>query len=315
MAKASITIGIPCFNEEENVFRTYKKIKEVIRQIKDYNFNFLFVDNCSTDKTREEIKKLIKRDKQVKAIFLSRNFGQEASGAAIMDHAQTDALIIIDCDLQDPPELIPKFIKKWRDGNDVVWGKYTKAQDSPPIAFSRKAFYYLFKKMSNIDVPVYATGFGLYDKKVLAAIKSLPEKYRFSRGLTAWVGFKHAFVPYRRRKRMLGRSSYNFFDYLKYSQKGIFGFSYVPLDLIVYLGFILTILSFVFIIGYLLTVLIFGNPLKASITLMSAVVFFGGINLLALSILGKYIQVIVEETKARPVYIIEEKLNFKNDGK
>ncbi len=146
-------------------------------------------------------------------------------------------------------------------------------------------------------------------------MNSLPEKYRFSRGLTAWVGFRHAFISYARRKRRYGKSSYSFFKYLKYSERGIFGFSYLPLDLMTYLGFILTFFSFIFIIGYLLTVLFFENPIKASITLMSAVVFFGGINLLALSIIGKYIQVIVEETKNRPVYIIEEKLNFKDNGK
>jgi glycosyltransferase involved in cell wall biosynthesis len=306
-----ITIGIPCFNEETNVPRTYQKIKEVIKRIKSYQFNFLFVDNCSTDKTREEIKKLIKKDKKVRAIFLSRNFGQEASGAAIIENANTDALVIIDCDLQDPPELILRFIEKWKEGYEVVWGKYTKIQDPFPISFFRKAFYYVFKKMSNIDVPVQTTGFGLYDKKVLEAIKLLPERYRFNRGLLSWVGFRHAFISYKRRKRIYGRSSYNFWAYLKYSQRGIFGFSYLPLDLMSYLGFILTLISFIFIIVYLLINLFYGNPLKASITLMSAVVFFGGVNLLALSIIGKYIQVIVEETKARPIYIIKEKLNFK----
>jgi glycosyltransferase involved in cell wall biosynthesis len=279
--------------------------------IKDLQkFNFLFVDNGSNDKTREKIKTLIKKDKKVKAIFLSRNFGAEASGAAIIDNANRDALIIIPCDLQDPPELIPQFIKKWESGDQIVSGQYTKTEDSSLINFARRTFYGLFKKISNIEVPIYVSGFGLYDKKVINALRSCPEKYRFGRGLTTWVGFKRTFVTYKRQKRMKGSSSYHFIDYIKESERGIFGFSYLPLDLIVYLGFILTILSFLFILGYLFTVLVFGNPIKASITLMLAVVFFGGVNLLALSIIGKYIQVIVEETKARPVYIVEEKLNF-----
>ncbi|MBU3935160.1 glycosyltransferase, partial [Patescibacteria group bacterium] len=157
----------------------------------------------------------------------------------------------------------------------------------------------------------YVTGFGIYDRKVVEALKSLPEKCRFGRGLTAWVGFKRAFITYKRRKRTNGQSSYSFFDYIRDSERGIFGFSYLPLDLIVYLGFILTVLSFVFIVIYLFLVVIYGNPIKASISLMLAVVFFGGINLLALSIIGKYIQVIMEETKNRPVYVVDKRLNFK----
>lgn len=309
--KKTITIGISCFNEEENVFRVYQKIKEVIKNIKSYEFDFLFVDNNSTDKTREKIKKLINKDKKIKAVFLSRNFGAEASGTALINYTGTDALIIIPCDLQDPPELIPQFIKKWEGGFDIVSGQYTKTEDSFIMTFVRKSFYNLFKKISNINIPVYVTGFGLYDKKIITGLKSLPEKYRFNRGLTAWLGFKRIFIPYKRRKREKGKSSYNFFGYIKDAERGVFGFSYLPLDLMVYIGFILTILSFVFIVGYLLTIFIFGNPIKASITLMLAVVFFGGINLMALSIIGKYVQVIVEETKNRPVYIVKEKLNFK----
>jgi dolichol-phosphate mannosyltransferase len=311
MIKKSVTIGIHCFNEEENVLVVYKKIKAIISTLKDYEFNFLFVDNASCDTTQEKIKTIIRKDKKVRAIFLSRNFGPEASGTAVVFHTVSDALIMIPCDLQGPPELITKFIKKWQEGYDLVLGQYTKAEDSIVMTFARITFYRLFKKISNIDVPINVTGFGLYDKKIIMALKSLPEKYRFGRGLTAWIGFKQVFIPYEKKRRMRGKSSYNFFDYIKHSERGIFGFSYLPLDLIVYLGFILTMFSFVFIVSYLFAAILFGNPLKASITLVSAVVFFGGINLLALSIIGKYIQVIVEETKNRPLYIVEEKLNFK----
>ncbi len=140
-------------------------------------------------------------------------------------------------------------------------------------------------------------GFGLYDKKVIFALKSLPEKYRFERGLAAWVGFKRFYVEYDRKKRQFGKSSYNFFDYIKHAERGVFGFSYLPLDLMVYGGFLLTLFSFLFIIGYLFWVIAYGNPINASIPLLLAIFYFGGILLLALSIIGKYIQVIVEETK------------------
>jgi polyisoprenyl-phosphate glycosyltransferase len=311
--KKMITIGVPCFNEEENILLMYKNIKNVTKKlIEKYNFEIIFVDNGSEDKTRLIIEKVIRIDKQVKGIVLSRNFGAEASGNAIIDSAFGDALILLACDFQDPPDLIPKFIKKWDEGNDIVLGQYKEIQDSIFMTFMRKSFYKLFKKISSIDVPTNVTGFGLMSKRVLVALKSLPEKYRFGRGLLMWVGFKRDFILYKRPKRENGKSSYNFFGYIKDSERGIFGFSYLPLDLIVYSGFIITLLSFLFIIGYLFTVFIFGNPIKASITLMLAVVFFGGINLMALSIIGKYIQIIMEETKNRPLYIVDEKINFKD---
>jgi len=308
--KKLITIGIPCFNEEKNVVWAYESIKKIISKDKLNNYEFVFVDNGSGDKTRDEIEKLIKKDKRVRGVFLSRNFGPEASAKAAFDYAAGDAVIGMAADLQDPPGLIPEFVKKWESGYDVVLGQYKKVEDSFFMVWMRKTFYRLFKTISNIDVPVNVTGFGLYDKKVILALKSLPEKFRFMRGLTMWVGFKKTYVSYQRRDRKNGKSSYGFFDYLKHSERGIFGFSYLPLDLMVYFGIIITLLSFLFIIGYLFMVFVFGNPINASIPIMLAVVFFGGLNLMALSIIGKYIQVIVEETKARPVYIIEKKLNF-----
>lgn len=311
--KKLISIAIPCFNEEENVVWAYETIKKIIDKDKENDFEFVFVDNGSEDKTRLMIEKVIKKDDRVKGVFLSRNFGPEASAQAAIDSSKGDAVVMLACDLQDSPELIPKFIKKWKEGYDLVLGQYKGTVDSAFMTFMRKSFYSLFKTISNIEVPINVTGFGLISRKVVNALKDLPEKYRFSRGLIMWVGFKRAFISYQRSDRKNGKSSYrSFFDYLKHSERGIFGFSYLPLDLMVYFGFIITLLSFLFIIGYLITVLIFGNPINASIPIMLAVVFFGGVNLLALSIVGKYIQVITEETKNRPVYIVDEKINFKD---
>lgn len=306
-----VSICIPCFNEEKNVLWAYESVKKVIDKDKKNDYEFIFVDNGSEDKTRLMIEKVIKKDVRVKGVFLSRNFGPEASGQAAIDNSLGDAIMLLPCDLQDPPELIPEFIKKWEDGYDMVLGQYKETQDSFFMTFMRKSFYSLFEKISNIDVPTNVTGFGLMGRNVVDALKSLPEKYRFGRGLMMWVGFKKAFIPYQRRDRKNGKSSYGgFFDYLKHSERGIFGFSYLPLDLIVYFGFVLTVFSFLFIIGYLFMVFIFGNPINASIPILLTVVFFGGVQLLAISIIGKYVQVIVEETKNRPVYIIDRKINF-----
>jgi len=305
-----VTISIPCFNEEKNVVWAYENIKRIVDKDKKYNYEIIFVDNGSTDDTKKLIKQLVSKDKCVKGVFLSRNFGPEASGKAAIDSGSGDAVILLPCDLQDPPELIPELIKKWEDGYDIVLSQYKKSEDSIFMTFLRKLFYSLFKKISDIDVPINVSGFGLMTRKVIDTLNQLPEKYRFNRGLLMWIGFKKAFISYNKRKRINGKSYYNFFRYLKHSERGVFGFSYLPLDVMIYSGFILTGLSFVFIVIYLLMVFVFGNPINASIPIMLAVVFFGGINLLALSIIGKYVQVIVEETKNRPVYIVDEKLNF-----
>lgn len=305
-----ISICVPCFNEEENVVKMYEKLKQITKKNKNYNFEFVFTDNKSTDNTRQLIKNLALKDKRVKGVFFSRNFGSESSGQAALNYAIGDAFIAISCDFQDPPEMIPKFIKKWEEGYDVVMGSYIKNQENFFMTNVRKFFYQFFKKIANIDVPTNVTGFGLLDKKVVIALRSLPEKYRFIRGLTSWVGFKRTFITYERKKRERGKSSYNLFDYLKQAERGLFGFSYLPLDLMVYGGLVIVLFSFLFIIGYLYWVIVFGNPINASIPLMLVMVFFGGIQLLAISIIGKYIQVIVEETKNRPMYIVEETVNL-----
>jgi len=316
MKKKLITIGIPCYNEEKNVEIFYKKIISIIRKIKSYDFRILFVNNGSTDSTETKIKFLIRKDNKVAGVFLSRDFGPEASVHAVLNYAPGDALITFPCDFQDPPELILKFIAKWEEGYNMVAGIYTKSEDDKVTAFLRRTFYLIFKKMSNIYIPVNASGVGLMDRKTIDALRSLPEKYRFFRGLKSWVGFRTAYIKYERKKRLYGVSSYsNFFDYFKHAERGLFGFSYLPLDLMVYGGFILTLLSFIFIVAYLFAVLFFGNPIKASIPLLLSNIFFGSIQLFAISIIGKYIQVVVEETKGRPPYIVKNIINLPKKNK
>lgn len=306
MKHKRISIVIPCFNEEENIVETYRALQKVIHTLRKYVFELIFVDNGSMDQSRTLINSLVKKDKQVKGIYLSRNFGPEASTQAGLDHAIGDAVIIFECDMQDPPALIVSFIKKWEQGYEIVAGVRNKIEDRPVMTFFRKTFYTIFRAVSDIDVPVNCGHYGLVGRKVLLAMRALPEKYRFYRGIRAWVGFKTAYIPYERMKRMRGKSSYNFFSYIKHAERSVFGFSYLPLDLLIYFGLLLVFLSFLFIIGYLFFFLIFGNPIKGAVTTLVAIVFFGGVNLLALSIIGKYIQVIVEETKNRPTYIVEK---------
>lgn len=311
-SKKKISIGIICFNEEPNVLIAYKQLTKITDKAKRYSFEFIFVDNCSSDNTRGEIKKIVKKDKRVVGVFLSRNFGPESSSQASLDFATGDAFILYECDMQDPPNVILDFIKEWEKGFDVVVGIRNKIDDTPLMTFIRKAYYRIFKAISNIEVPVDAGSFALLDEKVMDVIRSMPEKYRFYRGLRAWVGFKTSYIVYQRGKRQYGKTSYNLLGYIKHAERSFFGFSYLPLDIIVYLGLIIVFLLLISIIVYLFLFFLFGKTINASSLIVFSIVLFGGIQLLALSVIGKYIQVIVEETKNRPIYIVEEVVKKKD---
>jgi len=307
--KKILSIVVPTYNEEDNIRYAYKEITKVLKTIPKYNYEIIFVDNYSTDQSRNIIKSLIKKDKKVTAIFMSRNFTSEYSSHAAMKQATGDILTIVDCDLQDHPKLIPKFIKEWEKGYPVVVGVRNVINDSFLMKIIRKSFYFLFKKMANIEMPLNAGTFCLLDRKVLNIIINLPEHNRFFRGLRAWVGFKVSYVEYERGKRKYGQTKNSFVDYFQDAQRGLLGFSFIPLDLMTTFGFFLTFFSFIFSIGYLLWVIIFGNPINASIPIILAIFVFGGIQMLGISIIGKYIQIIFEEVKGRPSYVIEEILN------
>jgi dolichol-phosphate mannosyltransferase len=305
MKNKTISIIVPCYNEGKNVELAYALLKKVTQLEKEYRFELIFVDNGSLDRTRQYILKIAKKNRTIKGIFLSRNFGPEASTQAGFDYAKGDAVIWFACDMQEPAEAIPKFLRKWEEGFDNVVGVYTRSEDPTWMKFLRKSFYRVMKVISNVDIPTNSSGFGLYSRRVVEAMKSLPEKYRFNRGIRAWVGFTTAYVTYKRQKRTLGRSSYSLLAYFQHAERSVFGFSYLPLDLLIYSGLFLVTCSFLFIITYILFFFIYGSPIRGDVTILIAIVFFGGINLLALAMIGKYIQVIVEETKNRPNYIVE----------
>ena len=302
--KKKISIGVICFNEQDNIMPAFTELTRVANFKKNYIFELVFVDNGSTDNTRSEIRKIANIDKRVTGVFLSRNFGAEASTQASLECSKGDAFICFEGDMQDPPDLILDFIKKWEQGFDVVIGVRNKTDDTFLKKLLRKTYYGIFKTISNIEVPVNAGSFGLLDKKVMKEINNLPEKYRSFRGLRAWVGFKTAFVNYNRRKRQRGKSSYNFFKYFHEAQRSFLGFSYLPLDIILFASLILVFIALIFGAWYLLSQ-------DKFLLILFAIAFFGAIQLLSLSVIGKYIQIIVEETKKRPTYIIDEIINRK----
>lgn len=304
--KKTISIGVMCFNEEPNIQPAHKELSRITDKSNRYTYEFIFVDNGSTDNTRAEIRKIARSDKRVIGVLLSRNFGPEASSQASLDYASGDAFILYEGDMQDPPDVILDFIKEWEKGFDVVVGIRTRIEDTFFLRMVRKLYYRIFRGISSIEVPINAGSFGLLDRKAIKAIRELPEKYRFFRGLRSWVGFKTSYVLYHRRKRQRGKSSYNFFSYIHHAERSFFGFSYLPLDVIVYTGFLLVCISFLSIVLYFLSRILLGEGISQFIIIIFSIIFFGGVQLLALSIIGKYIQVIVEETKARPVYIVTE---------
>lgn len=307
--KKTLSIVVPTYNEEDNIQYAYEEIVKVLKTIPKYNWEIIFVDNYSTDRSRDIIRSLIKKDKKVTAVYMSRNFTSEYSSHAAMKQAIGDVLTIVDCDLQDHPKIIPKFIKKWEEGFLIVVGVRNVINDTFLMRFIRKLFYVIFKKMANIEMPLNAGTFCLLDRKALDVVVNLPERNRFFRGLRAWVGFKTAYVEYARNERKYGKTKNTLFDYVRDAQRGLLGFSFIPLDLMSTFGFLLTFFSFILAIGYLSWVIFFGNPINASIPIMLSIFVFGGIQMLGISIVGKYVQIVFEEVKGRPSYVIEEILN------
>ena len=307
--KKILSVIVPTYNEEDNIEYAYKEIKRVMKKIPKYDWEIIFTDNNSADRSREIIETIAKEDKRVTALFMSRNFTSEYSSHAAMKQAIGDIITILDCDLQDHPEELPRFIKKWEEGYPVVVGIRNVINDIFVMKIVRKLFYIILKKMANINMPLNAGTFCLLDKKVLKEIIDLPEKNRFFRGLRAWIGFKVAYLEYKRRKRKFGTTKNTISDYMKDAQRGLLGFSFILLDIMTTFGFFLTIISFLFIIIYLLWSILLGNPINASIPILLSIFAFGGLQMLGISILGKYIQIIFEEVKNRPTYIIEKIIN------
>ena len=248
--KKKISICLPCFNEEDNINNTYSVITHVMSENPKFSYELIFVDNGSYDKTSNMIKKLAKKDKKVIGIFLSRNFGPESSGHAAIFNASGDAIIGMGADLQDPPDMIPKFINKWQQGYDVVLGTYQRSEKSIFMSIIRKVYYTISRRMTSINFPPNTTGFGLIDRKVLDALKSFPEKSRFGRGLLAWVGYRCIYIPYKRKERKYGKSSYTFFDYLKHAETGLFGFSTSGFDDLRWLYSRFAVISFYYRVSY-----------------------------------------------------------------
>ena len=305
------SIIIPVFNEEVVIQESYSRLKKIMDSIGE-DYELIFIDDGSKDSTEDKIKDFAKKDNKVRLLSFSRNFGHQIALSAGLDYVSGDAIIIIDADLQDPPEVIPEMINKWKEGFEVVYGKRINRKGETAFKkFTAYVFYRVFNKITGYNIPVDTGDFRLVDKKVCEAMKNIPEKSRYMRGLFSWVGFKQTSVGYIREERFAGETKYPFGKMAKFALDAIFSFSYKPLAMASYIGFFISAISFAYIIYIIyLKYFTFKTVLGWS-SILAVNLFFNGIILMILGIIGEYIGRIYEETKERPLYILREKIGFK----
>ena len=301
------SIVIPVYNEQEVIHETYRRLTEVMRSTKEA-YELLFVNDGSRDRTAEIIKEYSEQDPAVVLLDFARNFGHQIAITAGMDYARGEAVVVIDADLQDPPELILEMIEKWKQGFDVVYAKRTKRKGETYFKKQTAAMFYRFlRAMTDIDIPLDTGDFRLLDRKVCNQMNSIQEKNRFVRGLVSWVGFKQTAVEYERDERLAGESKYPLKKMLKLSMDGITSFSYKPLKLASYAGVTLSGIGFIYLLVVLYLKLFTDSTITGWSSLIVIQLFFSGIILIILGMIGEYIGRIYDETKNRPLYIVREK--------
>lgn len=310
-----VSVVIPMYYEEAVAEECYSRVAKVLKNIKNYEYEIIFINDGSKDKTLEILENISKKDSNVKILSFSRNFGHQAAVTAGIKYVTGDAIVIIDADLQDPPELIPEMLKLWEQGNEVIYGKRkTRKGESKFKLLTAKMFYKTLNALSDVEIPKDTGDFRLVDKKVIDVVNSMPEHNKFLRGLFSWVGFKQTAFEYERKERFAGKTKYPLKKMLKLATDGIISFSTKPLKIVGGLGIISIILSLAILIYSLISYIFELNNLTAGWTsIMVAITLFSGVQLLSIWIISEYIARIYDETKNRPQYIIDRKINIKED--
>lgn len=305
------SVVVPVFNEQEVLNETYKRLKNIMDGIGE-TYEIILVNDGSKDKTRELAIRICDTDKNVKFIDFSRNFGHQTAITAGMDFACGQAIVVIDADLQDPPQVIPEMLKKWREGFDVVYGQRIKREGETLFKrFTSMVFYRVLRRLTEVDIPVDTGDFRLIDRKVCDALKTVREKNRYIRGIISWLGFKSAPVEFVREKRFAGTTKYPLKKMIKFASDAIMSFSYKPLKLASIVGLLISFFSFAYLIITIFLKL-FGviTTVSGWTSLVVMFLFFNGIILIILGIIGEYIGRIYDEVKGRPLYVIREVVNF-----
>ena len=301
-----VSVVAPAYNEEENIELFYTTMKKVLDSVTN-SWEIICVNDGSKDTTLEKLLALHVKDERVKVINLSRNFGKEVALTAGLDHAIGDAIVPIDIDLQDPPELITDMVKLWKEGYDVVYATRMKRDGESFIKkFTANMFYRVIGKISNINIPRDTGDYRLIDKKVLYELKQLRETHRFMKGLFAWVGYKQISLPYNRHARHAGETTFNYWKLWNFAIEGITSFSIAPLQIATYLGVFVSLFAFFYSIIIIAKTLMFGADVPGYPSIMVTMLFLGGVQLITIGIIGEYVGRIYNEVKQRPLYIISD---------
>ena len=316
MSKGKVSIVVPMYNEQESLGILYQELNRVTDMIKDYEFEYLFVNDGSKDNTLQEIQKLAATDERVHYVSFSRNFGKEAALYAGLSNADGDYIVTMDADLQDPPSLLPQMLAmiESQDCDNVATRRVNRKGEPPIRSFFARCFYKLMRRLSNIDIADGARDYRLMSRAMVDSILSVSEYNRFSKGIFAWVGYETKWLEFENVERSAGETKWSFWKLVRYSIDGIINFSNTPLQISSYLGMILTIVSFIAIIVEVIRALVFGDPVAGWPSLVCIITFIGGIELFCMGIMGQYIAKTYMEVKRRPHYIIKES-NCKNTKK
>ena len=316
MSKGKVSIVVPMYNEQESLEILYQELNRVTDTIKDYEFEYLFVNDGSKDNTLQEIQRLATADDRVRYVSFSRNFGKEAALYAGLSNADGDYIATMDADLQDPPSLLPQMLAmiESQDCDNVATRRVNRKGEPPIRSFFARCFYKLMRRLSNIDIADGARDYRLMSRAMVDSILSVSEYNRFSKGIFAWVGYETRWLEFENVERSAGETKWSFRKLVRYSIDGIINFSNTPLQISSYLGMILTIVSFIAIIVEVIRALVFGDPVAGWPSLVCIITFIGGIELFCMGIMGQYIAKTYMEVKHRPHYIVKES-NCKNTKK
>lgn len=302
-----ISVIVPCYNEQETVNRFYEELEKVTGEIADYEFEFIYVNDGSKDQTASLVKELHAKDERVCLVDFSRNFGKEAAMLAGMEQAQGEAIVIMDVDLQDPPELLPKMIKLYEDGYENIYTRRRNRDGEPPIrSFFANLFYKLINRMSDVEIIDGARDYRLLSRRAVDELVKLKEANRFSKGLFQWVGYDSICLEFDHVERVAGETKWSFMKLVDYAIEGITAFSNAPLRFATYAGVGIAGLSFVYLIYIFIETMINGSTTAGWPSLVCIILFLGGIQLIFLGVIGEYIGRIYNEVKERPIYIVKE---------
>lgn len=306
-----ISVVVPCYNEEPVIEETHRRLTAVLERLDAVRYELIYVDDGSRDRTALLLQRLQTSDARVRVVRFSRNFGHQIAVTAGVEHASGDAVVLIDADLQDPPEVILTMVERWREGYHVAYGVRTDRPGETAVKLATaKAFYRLINRISDTAIPLDTGDFRLMDRKVVDALHSMPERDRFVRGMVSWTGFRQVAVPYQRAPRLAGESKYPLLKMIRFALDGIASFSVAPLRLATIMGFSVSGLALVGIVYALVLRLFTSTWVTGWTALFIVVLFMGGVQLISLGVIGEYIGRIYGEVKRRPLYLVQESFGF-----